>query len=75
LPDGTERAVQVGLFVAVEPLGIKVPGRQSIMLIPMTDSLAGTIAENEPKVHRPGSRFVEIPRLIPAAPVRCLSSF
>ena len=75
LPDGTDRAVQVGRFAVVELPGLEVPGRISIMSIPVTDSLAGTIAENDPTVHRAGSRVAQLRRLISAARLPDLSSF
>jgi hypothetical protein len=75
LPDGTDRAVQVGRFAVVEPPGINVTGGISIMSIPVTDSLAGTIAEKDPKVHRAGARVARLRRLVPAARLRYFSSF
>ena len=52
LPDGTDKAVQVGLFAVVEPLGIEAPSRISAMSIPITDSLGKTITDSASCVHR-----------------------
>jgi len=47
LPDGIGKAVQVGLFTVVKPLGTEMPGWVSVMFFPVTDSLRRTIAEND----------------------------
>ena len=47
MPDGIGKAVQVGLFTVVKPLGTEMPGWVSFMFFPVTDSLQRTIAEND----------------------------
>jgi len=46
MPDGIGKAVQVGLFTVVQPLGTEMPGWLSVMFFPVTDLLGETITEN-----------------------------